>query len=314
MNTYQLVLRDADEIEQFFLDATGMKPGYLQLSRGLADLRIRVVELAGVSLIWTRARGRARWRDQMTGGGLHIGFAIESDGPITVRGHDINPDEAQVWMPGREMDLILEGPNLTLDIGVEPWLVEEKGWSVIGEPLRQVPGKNLAHLINACRYATDRVRGFTHQPDIAQSVETESLRDTVLNELNPVLEPWQDPFEALGNCVSSSSYFKLVRNADDLFDSLNMHDKLDIDQISKHLNVPRRTLFHAFNKVVGIGPRQYHEIKRLHALRAQLRKSSYMKATVTSIATELGFTDMGRLATIYMRHFGEKPSETLRLG
>jgi len=81
-------VRDADEIERFFLETIGMQPGYLQLSRGLADLRLRVVEIGGV-LVWCHARGKARWLDQMTGGALHFGFAVERDGPITIRGHDV---------------------------------------------------------------------------------------------------------------------------------------------------------------------------------------------------------------------------------
>ena len=119
MKAEDIVLMDADEIEQFFVETTGMKPGYLQLSAGSGGLRSRVVELAGVTLVWSTAKGRARWRDEMTGDGLHVGFAVESSGPISSHGRAIEADEAQVWMPGREMDLVMAGANLTLDVGVE---------------------------------------------------------------------------------------------------------------------------------------------------------------------------------------------------
>ena len=314
MNTYPLTLRDADEIEQFFVETTGMKPGYMQLSCGLADLRMRVVELAGVTLVWTRARARARWRDQMTGDALHIGFAIESKGPISVRGHDINPDEAQVWMPDREMDLILGGPNLTLDLGVDASIVNERGWQFRGDPLRRVPSKALARLIQACDRATETVRGLQAKRQ-ATDVEIEILRDRILFDLEPVLQPWQPEGAASDATVLSEvSHYQLVRKADEYFDRVGIESPFEVNDLARWLGMPRRTVFHSFNKLLGVGPRRYLEIKRLHALRARLRQTAYTDSTVASVATELGFSDLGRLATIYQRQFGEKPSETLKYG
>ncbi len=312
MNTYPITLRDADEIERFFLEATGMKPGYLQLSRGLADLRIRVVELAGVTLVWTRARGRARWRDQMTGEGLHVGFPIESSGPITVRGREIDSSDAQVWMPDKEMDLILNGPNLTLDIGVEQSLVKEMGWTFAGDPLRKVSEKPLNKLIQNCSRASDIVRSMQISPEQTAEAKIEILRDGILKDLVPVLAPWQSSTK--GDDLSATRNYQLVRTADEFFHTVGIQESFEVDMLADWLRVPKRTVFHAFNKLLGVGPRRYLEIKRLHTLRARLRKSSYTSDTVSSLATELGFTDMGRLATIYQHHFGEKPSETLRFG
>ena len=123
--TGDVVLKDADEIERFYLHSTGMKPDYLQLSAGAADLRLRAVELAGVTLVWARPAGHTRWRDEMTGDGLHLGIPVESAGPISARGRPLDVDDAQVWITGREMDYVIEGPSLTLEVGVEAHLVEE---------------------------------------------------------------------------------------------------------------------------------------------------------------------------------------------
>ena len=43
MTCHSILLRDAEEIERFFFEKTGMKPGYFQLSKGEAALRIRSV-------------------------------------------------------------------------------------------------------------------------------------------------------------------------------------------------------------------------------------------------------------------------------
>ena len=70
MNPYTIKLRDADEIEEFYHNTTGMKPGFLQLSAGAIGLQHTVVELGGVTLIWTQAQGRTRWRDDLVEGAL----------------------------------------------------------------------------------------------------------------------------------------------------------------------------------------------------------------------------------------------------
>ena len=312
MDSYPFVLRDSDEIRQFFLGATGMEPGYVQLSRGLADLRIRVVELDGMTLIWTRARGRARWRDQMTGGGLHIGFAIESAGPVTVQGRDVGRHHGQVWMPGKEMDLVLEGPNLTLDIGVDAALVEELGWQVKGQPLEEVPAPPLSRFLRACSQVTDVIEG--HRKRGYREPDVQGLRNQLLDDLEPVLEPWLTDNELPMTASWESPHFDLVRRTDDFFELVGIEQDFKVNKLVNWLDVPRRTLFHAFRKHLGVGPRRYLELKRLHALRAALRRASHTDDTVANIATNLGFSDLGRLAASYRHQFGEKPSETLRLG
>nr|WP_235824060.1 helix-turn-helix domain-containing protein [Falsiruegeria mediterranea] len=50
----------------------------------------------------------------------------------------------------------------------------------------------------------------------------------------------------------------------------------------------------------------------LNALRSHLLKETPESASVTVLANEHGFSELGRLAGTYRRTFGELPSETLR--
>jgi AraC-like DNA-binding protein len=52
----------------------------------------------------------------------------------------------------------------------------------------------------------------------------------------------------------------------------------------------------------------------MHLARRALRQADPLATTVTVIATEHGFWDLGRFAAVYRKLFGELPSETLRLG
>ena len=72
-----------------------------------------------------------------------------------------------------------------------------------------------------------------------------------------------------------------------------------------------RTLRYAFLDVYGVGPNRYLQLRRLHAARRILRGRP-APTSVTKVATELGFWDIGRFAEYYRRLFGELPSETLR--
>ncbi len=301
MNTSVIHLRDTDEIEAFYLETTGMKPGYFQLSPGQAGLRMVVSELAGVTLIWTWGSGRIRWRDEMTGDGLHIGFAIECEGSILSRGRPIDRDQAQIWMPEREMDLIINGPYCSLDIGVDREWVEALGWSLGGTPLRKVPQHFLDRLIATCRRASEVKTGWSAQ----------ELRDQVLERLEPVIAPWRQPESApeLSKALASGPY-RILKAADEILDKRSPAAPLRVDELAYSIGVPRRSLFHAYRRLLGVGPRRYFELTRLMELRSRLR-SAASEHTVTTIANDLGFNDLGRMAARYRQQFGENPSDTL---
>ena len=314
MTCHSIKLRDADEIECFFLEATGMKPGYFQLSRGQADLEIRSVELAGVTLMWARTPARVRWCDQMTGDSLHIGFAVESSGPITTQGRAIDADEAQVWMPGREMDLIMAGPYLSLDVGVEARLVEELGWQIDGEPIKKVPGDQLTRFIRTCECASRAAEDSQRRGEnLSMGFSPEPWRDQILDQLEPILQPWLGESQnRVPQPFSGTRYYRLLKQADEFFDGLAYGERFEVEQLVQSMGVSRRVIFDAYRKLLGIGPRRYFELKRLYQLRYHLKGSSKTGATVANLATELGFGDLGRLAALYRIHFGENPSQTLK--
>lgn len=314
MKTQDLVLRDSEALEEFYVNATGMKPGFLQLSPGVINLHMRAVELNDVTLVWVRSHGRTRWRDVMMDGGLHFGFAIESQGPITSRGRDVNRDEAQVWMLGQEIDYIMEGPLSTLEIGVNGDLIDELGWRFRGEPTRKVPRERLVRLTRVCHHASLAIQGSKAEArSPAIESEVQFWRDQILDNLEPVLQPWLAEQEnGTVPPFKGTRDYRVVSAAETLLESLDHAQPLNVDLLSQTLGVHRRSLFYAFRKALGVGPRRYFELKRLYALRAQLRQTADRDATVTTIATRLGFTEMGRLAGTYKRYFGETPSETLK--
>ncbi|MEM8767740.1 MAG: hypothetical protein AAGE43_09875, partial [Pseudomonadota bacterium] len=136
MQRQHITLQDADEVASFYRDTTGMNPDYLPLS-GSGGLNLEAVELGELSIIWAAAEGRARWRDEIVGTGVQLGLALSSDMGMTALGEEIDERHLMLWRPGCELDYVLEGPYLTLEIGLPGSLLEHLGWAPTGPTLRQ---------------------------------------------------------------------------------------------------------------------------------------------------------------------------------
>jgi AraC-like DNA-binding protein len=90
----------------------------------------------------------------------------------------------------------------------------------------------------------------------------------------------------------------------------NLHRKLAVEQIAAATGTSSRTLFRAFQAILGEGPLAHANRLRMHRVRSALR-SSDTDATVTAIASRWGISELGRFAGAYGDLFGESPSETL---
>jgi len=83
-------------------------------------------------------------------------------------------------------------------------------------------------------------------------------------------------------------------------------------QVCEAAGVSERSLRDAFYHVCGMSPTRYIRWKRLNEARRALLSAPNLRGTVTAIATEHGFFELGRFAMIYKTWFGETPSQTLR--
>jgi AraC family transcriptional regulator, ethanolamine operon transcriptional activator len=89
-------------------------------------------------------------------------------------------------------------------------------------------------------------------------------------------------------------------------------EPITIAGLSQAVGVSERTLRYAFASVYRESPKQHFLRERLAAVRRALDAPATATATVTSIATDHGFFELGRFAAQYKAAFAEYPSETLR--
>ena len=92
----------------------------------------------------------------------------------------------------------------------------------------------------------------------------------------------------------------------------HMSSPVSVSGLSFLVGRSERALRNAFQRVRGMSPKQYMRLARLQQVRRALRGAGNRHITVTSVATEFGFYELGRFAADYRRAFGEAPSETLR--
>lgn len=103
---------------------------------------------------------------------------------------------------------------------------------------------------------------------------------------------------------------QIVRRASEFLRS-HIAEGVRIGDVSRAAGVSERTLRTAFHHEHGLSPKQYDLRERLRAARQALCDASTSR-TVTTIASQYGFFELGRFARIYKHVFGESPSQTLR--
>ncbi len=104
------------------------------------------------------------------------------------------------------------------------------------------------------------------------------------------------------------SALKIVRQVEEYLDA-RPGEPIHISEICHHLHASRRTLHRAFHEALGTGPIAFLRHRRLCAAHTALRAPADIR-TISNIAMQFGFQNLGRFAGYYHQLFGEYPSET----
>jgi AraC-like DNA-binding protein len=100
-----------------------------------------------------------------------------------------------------------------------------------------------------------------------------------------------------------------VRRAEEWI-AAHISEPIGLEEVSSALGIGLRSLERAFQRARGCSPRQAIFRQRLERVREALLRAG-PGDTVTSIAAEYGFLELGRFSMRYRQQFGEAPSQTL---
>ena len=87
---------------------------------------------------------------------------------------------------------------------------------------------------------------------------------------------------------------------------------LYMPQLCATVGASYTTLRECCQEYLGMSPKRYLWLRRMHLARRVLQSADAEKTTVTEIATDHGFWELGRFAVAYRSLFGEPPSVALR--
>ena len=88
--------------------------------------------------------------------------------------------------------------------------------------------------------------------------------------------------------------------------------RVPVARLCRVVGVSERSLRNAFYAAHGMGPKRWTLLARLEGVHRTLREDRSRSVTVTGVAIEHGFNELGRFAVSYREAFGETPSATLR--
>ena len=100
--------------------------------------------------------------------------------------------------------------------------------------------------------------------------------------------------------------FALVRAVEAFYSECEMPPSLR--EICAAVNCKLRALMYSFVLTYGLSPAQYFKVRRLNAVRRELRRRAH--ANIFDVAADHGFWHMGHFGADYKAMFGSTPSQT----
>ena len=154
---------------------------------------------------------------------------------------------------------------------------------------------------------------FLEDPDCLLSLEIPYLQidDLIYRHLALLLLPKK----LLISPESASTLPSRERIFEELLEWIreNLNSPLNLTELEQRSGYSRRSLQNMFQLRFGCGPIQWVRRQRLEQARLALLNPAHTD-TVTSIAGKFGFNSLTVFSRDYSQSFGEKPSESLRLG
>jgi AraC-like DNA-binding protein len=160
----------------------------------------------------------------------------------------------------------------------------------------------LLNLHSAAGHLAATAPDILAHPEVARAVEQQLVRGMIACLTDPATAETSRP---------SYKRLAVMRRFEQLLEA-NQDQPLYLPEVCAALGVTDRTLRLHCQEHVGMSPHRYLWMRRMHLARHRLALADGTKKTVTEIATDYGFGELGRFAVSYRQLFGESPSATLR--
>jgi AraC-like DNA-binding protein len=259
--------------------------------------------------------GDLRVRGVMAQKAFSLVSVMEQQGVLNQWGHRVEEGDVIAIPPGGELDGRFQG-HVAYAVVTAPWglvmqraeafewLADPAFWT---EPAVYSPPPEARaackRVLQGCSSLLRALGGGV--PSSTVAFLRQELLDGVLGALAEVKA-------ASGRRQGVQNAARIVRGAEDFLENGAVRQVVQIEDICLALNISRRTLYRAFHDLLDISPKAYLRLKNMSAARARLLDAGARPTTVTEVALDHGFWELGRFSGAYRAMFGEAPSETLR--
>jgi AraC-like DNA-binding protein len=117
--------------------------------------------------------------------------------------------------------------------------------------------------------------------------------------------------EPVAEGAGSHRHSAIIAKLDEIL-AENQGEPVYLAEICAATGATERTLRACCHEHLGMGVIRYLWLRRMHIAHRALEQATPTTATVTEIATECGFWELGRFSVEYRALFGETPSQSLR--
>jgi AraC-like DNA-binding protein len=164
---------------------------------------------------------------------------------------------------------------------------------------------SMSRLLHLHRAATDLAESAPDvlaHPEVSKAIEQELVRSMLACVTDTSMRE---------NSRSNWMRMRTMRRFEHLLEA-RKDEPLYMPDICAEIGVTDRTLRLHCHEHLGMGPHRYLWLRRMNLARRALAGADPRMKTVTEIANDHGFAELGRFAVAYRKLFGEPPSTTLR--
>lgn len=265
------------------------------------------VTSGGIGLFQESFSSRLRYQEAQTGDAIYFGLFLPGGARVRFESFYHVKPFVVCWQgnPRREYEYVVEKGTRQFIVEVPRSLVNARDWQLPLQPFMSFELGMVDLFVSRVQHFLDQAkqRRVKHVPafeNLAMELVELLCGDGVFQVSRPNYGK-----------RTSSLHRRIVTEVDCLFhvdlDGINWTSK----DLCRALDVPKRTLYDAFQGQLGIGPLELHRRMRLLHLRKLLLNADSERGVVTRLMGQAGFSHLGRTSVAYRNMFGESPTDTL---
>lgn len=291
---------------------------YDQLGRGRFEGQFTDIRLPGIQIFAESTSAPVRQRGTLSEDNIGFAFMTSSQGSGSLNGLSFDTN-SMLACRATEIDLCtpeyfrLAGLVLDADLmdeafqhcGFDSFPLEKNSVATL-----ELKGSAAEHLRNVIRDTLDLAHSQHKQDDAVSTSIAIHWRDDLLEALADVMVETHP----LGNTRRANERSRLVNQASQLMLSNALKGTTQsLGDVCRTVGTCARKLSYCFQEVVGMSALEYLRAVKFNAVRRELRQAKRSDTSIYDVATRHGFWHFGRFSVEYRQHFGERPSDTLRM-